>query len=378
MKILFITRYITDSGVATHMLTLGKEFVNRNHEVAVLSGGAKADVRETTTSLIDDFHQQEIKTYETLFPKRKRNKYIEFFRFIIALPHALYCIRKFKPDIIHVHWPLTSFVAKIYQKLYKIPFIMTFHLANTPNTIFHQPANGVIAISSQLKKEIIENFGYSKDSVYLVYNGVERQSFQRNEDKKQQDKKALGLDENISTITFVGSFEKRKGLDILFNACEKVTEDVPPFQILLAGEGDRNWINELADKHNMTGRVKMFSFQSPQKFYNVADVFVLPSRQEGFGLVVIEAMLMKTPVIRSNTEGAEDQIVHGQDGLLFENENAGDLAAKLKKLLNDKELREKLGKNAELKAEQFFTSSTMAEKTLEAYNDVLKKSKTQS
>lgn len=272
MKILFLAKYITTGGVTTHMLELGKQLTKKNHKVSILSGGpVNSNVTSMNTDkareIDQDFKKSNINTFETFFSNKQNNSLIEAFNYTLALPHSLYMIKKISPDIIHVHWPSTSYVPKIYNLITGIPYLTTWHLSNTPDTILHQKGDGIIAISSDLKKEIINNLGYKKDKVYLVRNGVNEKRFQRNESKKSEMKKKLNIKSNKLVVTFVGSLIKRKGLDVLLKSCYKIKNKVPDFNLILLGEGDDDWINNLIKKYNLSDIVKIFSYQDPYEFY---------------------------------------------------------------------------------------------------------------
>src|SRR5690606_6202995 len=109
------------------------------------------------------------------------------------------------------------------------------------------------------------------------------------------------------------------------------------------------------------------------KFYGIFDIFVFPSRLEGFGLVVVEAMMSECCVVRSNTQGAYDQIDHGKDGFIFENNNFEQLADLLEDIINDEDLRTKIAKAGKEKALNKFTIKEMTRGTLEVYEKVMYK-----
>ena len=107
--------------------------------------------------------------------------------------------------------------------------------------------------------------------------------------------------------------------------------------------------------------------------YRVLDILTLPSRSEGFPMVVIEAMLSKCCVIRSNTEGAYEQIENGQSGYIFENENIEQLSQYLNEVVNNEVIRKKVAKNGQKRALNLFTDDIMAKNTYNVYKTVLSK-----
>lgn len=376
MKILFLVKFLNNSGVTTHMLELSKNLIREGHEVHLLSGGLIK--KETVDDFIKKFNKIGVKTHNTFFPNfvsGEKSRLFELFRYLISLPHSLNKIKKINPDIIHVHWPVTSFIPKIYKLFISTPFIITFHISGISNTILHKKADSAIAISSNLKKEIIEEFNYIEENVYLVYNGVNKNKFEKENQKIISIKNKLNIDHNKLILTFVGSFNKRKGLDILIEACSKIINQVPDFEINLVGEGNEEWLNKVINKSKLKEKINIFPFQDPYDFYNISDIFVLPSRKEGFPLVVVEAMLMEIAVIRSNTSGAADQIIDGKDGFVFESEDVEELSVKLKRLMNDKQLRKTFAERGHQKALKNFTAQKMSNKTLAVYKETIDKNK---
>ncbi len=134
--------------------------------------------------------------------------------------------------------------------------------------------------------------------------------------------------------------------------------------LVLLGNGDLDFVNNLLSDKISTS---FFNFQSPIMFYKTFDIFVLPSRVEGFPLVPIEAMASGICTIRSDIQGGNVQISNGIDGYLFESENVDQLVDILNKLVNNEELRNKVAICGKSKAVEQFSSSIMANKTLALY-----------
>lgn len=173
----------------------------------------------------------------------------------------------------------------------------------------------------------------------------------------------------------VASIEKRKGHDILLKAIYHLSEELKSkIHVVFVGsskDGKTNeWLQDLIKQYGEE-RVSCFPYQDPEAFYKIFDIFVLPSRLEGFPLVLIEAMLSGCCVLRSNTEGAYEQINSGVNGFIFENENVEQLTELLNTLIRDTSLMYKIAKAGKEKALKEFTSEVMAKKTLEVYKKVV-------
>src|SRR5690606_16343550 len=106
-------------------------------------------------------------------------------------------------------------------------FITTHHISGIPKHPLHKKADYVIAISQELKRELAEDFNYSKEQIKLIFNGVSSEKFNRHIDKarKLELKKELKIPNNKAIVGFVGSLSHRKGIDVLLEACSYINGD---------------------------------------------------------------------------------------------------------------------------------------------------------
>jgi glycosyltransferase involved in cell wall biosynthesis len=376
MHIVFFAKYINASGVSIHMHDLAVEYIKKGHEVTIISAGPNSkDAKE----IYENY--KEIGVYLENIPLPLKTTtvtraYKEIFLYLISLKKGLKVLKKISPDIIHVHWGVTSYIPYYYKKITNVPFVHTAHLAKFPRSFLHKKADGYIAISSELESEIKAEIQGAETR--KIFNGSNSQIFKPIQDKNELThlKDEFGISHDKLIIGFVGSIEPRKGLDILLEAISKEMVEKYNIDILILGSGDKKYLKCLIAKNRLEGNVKHFEFQDPKNLYRVMDVFILPSRREGFGLVCTEAMLSGVPVLRTNTEGAYDQITQGKDGYICQSEKPDDLRKYLLKLLSDEGLRKKIGKNGRETALKNFTKEIMAEKTLTFYKDIIEQNKT--
>lgn len=370
MKVLFLARYLPAEGSTTQMYSLAQGLMAQGWQVEILSAGPDGGSAE---ALLEAAEDAGVRHHRAGFPVRpafdRLGKIAQLFAYACATPAALLRIQRLRPDVIHVHYPVTSFLASLWRRLTGTPFVMTYHISGIPNHPLHRRANAAIAISSDLRSEIQERFGYDSHDIHLVYNGVDPQRFRAPEPtEKAAARTKLGLDPTSIAITFVGSFDKRKGLDILLKALAMVGE--PNARLLLVGDGDTEWL-QFCIRENAVGElVRILPFQDPVEVYWASDIFVLPSRREGFPLVTIEAMMTETAVIRSNVEGAAEQISHGETGLLFPSEDANALASQLRQLIESPTQRQALARAGAHDAHARFRLDVMANATAQVYGKV--------
>lgn len=217
-------------------------------------------------------------------------------------------------------------------------------------------------VKSFLLKGAVAYFstGKSHDKYYMQYKinskNIVRYSFSsfssdyvnklmKTEDEKTMSKLALGMEDKF-TVLFVGSFIYRKGLDVLLKTMQNVHDDIVLYCI---GGGETKHYLGLIDEHQLD-KVHFLPFQNEEKikeYYESADVFVLPTREDIWGLVINESMASGTPVITTrNCVAGNEIIINGYNGFIVEPENDLEIADKVNLLYNDENLRYQIGYNA--------------------------------
>ena len=367
MKILLLLSRCDQTGMTTHTLDLGRALVSLGHRVTLLVGRRKKNLPESEI-LYQKF--LEVGVQVVSFREAINNS---LHLKIISFLDVLFFIIWHRFDIIHIQSPYLSFMPWLLHK----KFVSTLHVNDLIRCFYYKNATHLIAISRETKDYARRIFGYNDKDITIVNHGVSS-SFatllsaeQKNEEKL---KRNLPVDKLI--IGLVGSIEKRKGHDVLLNAIALLPKELlATIHIVFLGSSKdgktKEWLDTLIEKTNMEGRVSRFEYQSSDIFYKLFDVFVLPSRLEGFPVVVIEAMSSGCCCVRSNVEGAYDQIDDGKTGFLFENENVEQLSSILKFLIENPDRRTEVAKAGREKALKEFTSEVMAKKTIDVYKQVI-------
>lgn len=373
MRVLILAKFLRKDGATTHMFTLANGMADRGHDVHLMSGGPPDD--ERSINLFNEFLKGNVKHHKIGFPNYAKFDFIskvkQLLTYIALIPKGIYMIRKINPDVIHVHYPVTSYMAWIYCKLFNKKFVTTYHIKGIPNQVLHRKANRAIAISSEMIEELEMRWDYNKEEISLVFNGVSKERFDKNISLKEKinfkEKLNLPIDKKI--IGFVGSYEYKKGIDILIEACSKIERD--DFCIVLLGDGDLKYVQYSIDKLKMNKKVILKSFRNPVELYATFDLFILPSRNEGFGLVAVEAMMMGIPTIRSNSAGAYDMINNGETGYIFENGDTKELKEQIEYLLLNEKERNRIGKQGKINVLNNFTEDNMIDNMIEVYQSLI-------
>lgn len=231
----------------------------------------------------------------------------------------------------------------------------------------------VVTISNYSLEKIKEHYGLDPSKVRIVPNGVDLEKF-----KPQADLAAARLKFGLGDepcVLFVGSLIPRKGLPFLVKAAEKVIKVHKETKFLIAGEGPlRGQLQNAVDSACLSNNFKFLGNLSDEMLavaYNCADVFVLPSIQEGQGIVLLEAQASAVPVVAFNIGGVNEAVRDRETGLLAAPGNPDDLAGAVSRLLSDKGLRERMGSNARKFVAENFTWELCAQRMLGVYNESL-------
>ncbi len=232
-----------------------------------------------------------------------------------------------------------------------------------------QKIDGVI-VESEVSRECLIQNGFDKNKIFKLPNFTNVIP-----DNELQIRRAKYFNKKNNVVLFVGRANYEKGADVLIDAISMIN-DIPITTYILTGYGPhednikKKVIDlKLEDKIILPGAQ---NYDSTRNYYAMADVVVIPSVWlENFCLVGIEAMMNKKPVIGSNVGGIPDWLVDGETGFLFPFKNAKVLAEKIKILLNNKDLAEKMGENGRKRALELYTKQQYLPRLLDIYKQVI-------
>lgn len=225
-----------------------------------------------------------------------------------------------------------------------------FPLKSTPHYRWYlgRLASGVLVNSAATLKTTLDSAPWlDRSRVHLLYKGIDTDRFHPRPGEPGRDR----------VVGFVGQLIERKGLRTLMAAWEELEEDGDPdARLRIAGSGPlaaglRNWRSGLS----FPGRVELCGhLESIEKFYAGCGLLVLPSLSEGFGLAAAEAAACGVPVIATRASSLPEIVEHEQNGLLVEPDRPRALAAAISRLLDDRELARRLGRNGALRIRDRF------------------------
>lgn len=292
-----------------------------------------ADIFSTQLLLFKDkgfFYQEAIDKKIEVVTLSKKSKFdpINFIKIYLA-------IKKFSPDIVHTHLGADVY-GGLAAKLAGVKNIVsTEHNVLANNTscynfikkIISKLFSRIIAVSSTIKEELSTKFNLSADKVILLRNGVDVDKFKAYKKNKISDKIIFGS---------IGRLSPQKNYSLLINAVAQIKGD--NFKFKIAGVGPLE--SELKQQIQTLGLLDKVELVGPitdvGNFLSQLDFFVLPSKWEGLGLVLLEAGLLGLPVLASSTGGILDIILDHETGILFKNNNCVDLVEKINYFLDPK------------------------------------------
>ena len=197
--------------------------------------------------------------------------------------------------------------------------------------------------------------------------GVDVKEFKAlNIKKEDQLKKEMGFDKKDKLILYVGRLAREKDLKTLLRAFLRIEKKFESVKLIIVGDGLKEIKNMFADKPNI---ILYGTKENVLPFYQISDIYVLPSHTETTSLTTLEAMSCELPVVCTSVGLMKNYIINGQNGLLFEKEDYLTLTKHLENLLNDVALRDRLGFHARETVKDKFSWDY----TVKQIKDILKK-----
>jgi len=352
-----IVLYPTYGGSGVVATELGKGLATRGHNVHFIS--------YARPMRLDEFHEN-ISFHEVTF---SAYPLFEYPPYDLALASHLVDIIKYqKLDLLHVHYAIphatSAYLAKqiLGETGRSIPVITTLHgtditiVGSDPSyapvvTFSINKSDGVTAVSEYLRRETCERFDIEK-KIEVIPNFIDLKRFSKSE--KSHFKKAL-CPNGEKVLVHVSNFREVKRVSDTVEIFHKVLQSGIPAHLLLVGDGpDRAKVESRCRELGICGKVRFLGKQEKiEDILSIADLFLIPSGSETFGLAALEAMSCSVPVISSDIGGLPELNIHGETGYLCplgDTDAMGDYAISIFK---DEELHGRLSENARKRAEVF-------------------------
>ena len=313
-------------------------------------------------------------------------------------------------DVVHCHTWYTHLAGIFSRELLQVPLILTTHSLETHrpwkveqlgNGYFlsrwienhaYNTADGVIAVSQQMKTDVVEAYGINPEKVTVIHNGIDPEFYKPTFDNQLLEEH--GIDPAIPFVLFVGRITRQKGISQLISAAKYFNANCQI--VLCAGAPDTPEIAKeieelIADLKAQRDGIILISEMLPREkvkvLYSHARVFACPSLYEPFGIINLEALSCETPVVGSAVGGIPEIIQEGKTGFLIELESVSrtdfnpknpeafqkSFAAKVNLLLDDENLANQMGKAGRLNVLEKFSWESIAKTTFKYYAEVISK-----
>ena len=291
-------------------------------------------------------------------------------------------------QVVHAHTWYADMAGVWIRTLHRVPLIVTLHsleplrpwkadqlgsgylLSSWIEKTAVETADRVIAVSAQMRADILHHFGVDPDRVVVIHNGIDPERFRRTERRDALERRGV----REPYVLFVGRITDQKGIFHLLEAAEKLP---PGVQVVLCAsapdtpEIEARLRRSVAQHPSVLWIAEMVPQDDVVQLYSHAAVFVCPSVYEPFGIINLEAMACQTPVVASAVGGILEVVEDGRTGLLVPPASPDDLAGAIRRVLDDRDLAQALGQAGRRRVEERFSWASVAERTEEVYADAV-------
>lgn len=297
-------------------------------------------------------------------------------------------------DVIHAHYWLSGVAGAYLKQAWNVPLVVSFHTlarvkdgastGDTPEPIFRKrgeervirAADRIVAPTEIERGQLLDLYDADPARIHVVPPGVDLDAFSPGDKIAARRRFRFG---DHPTIVFVGRLQPFKGTDVAVQALAHLRRMVPDARLVVVGgdsprgnRGERMRLRLTARRLGVSNRLRFLEpvpHQELPELYRAADVVVVPSASESFGLVALEAAACGTPVVATAVGGLRLVVRDSETGYLVGSRDAASFAAALSRVLADPSARERLGANAARWARRYPWSRT-TDGILEAYASV--------
>ena len=365
-------------GAANATRYIFQEFAKRNDiEISLITSGVGKEYSRETLGENIVIHKLPIgKNPQKLHYQSQKELIIYFWK---AFWFSRQLLKKESFDLSHSFFSVPCGLLSWWlKKIKKIPYVVSLRGADVPGyserfafiykiltpiiKLIWQEAHFVVSNSQGLKD--LANQSAPKQAIDIIYNGIDVNEFFPRSDWEK-------ATQNIITVS---RLTKRKGIEYLISAISEVKKSFPGVKLFLAGDGDyRESLSGLVSHLELEETVIFLGLvpheELPAQVYQKADLFVLPSLNEGMSNTMLEALASGLPLIATPTGGSEELIEEGKNGFIVPMKDPSALAEKIKFIFEQEKERIRMGINSRKKAEELSWQKVM-EKYLELYRKI--------
>ena len=378
---------LIEGGLARHVRKLSEALVDLDVDVHVLSrGGEESPAEERVNGVL---------VHRIREPKRPTDLG-EFVAWVERMNSDMLAAGvdlgdRYSFDLVHGHDWLVANACDHLAKRFDAPLVTTIHATEHgrhqgwvdkhPQSYIHgverwitNRSDRVIACSTFMREQIVDVFGVPESSIEVIANGIDPEDLQPQDDEELRRLRAEFAEPDESLILLVGRLVYEKGFQFALQAVPEIIERLPNTRFVVAGSGTHE--QELRRQAEELGLMSHGTFVGwigddvLHSLYRIADVCVVPSIYEPFGLVALEAMASSCPCIVADTGGLREVVPHDEVGLRFRARDPQSLAEMTIRVLDDAKLCRRLTAEA-FEHLSRFDWGDVAERTAEVYAEVV-------
>jgi glycogen(starch) synthase len=375
-------------GLGKHVHRLSMALADAGHTVHVVTRDHPDAPAEEE---IDGVHVMRVGEYPPVVPFEELIPWVMQFN-VGVLERATKLLLEEEVDLVHAHDWLVAYAAAGVKNLFDLPLVSTIHatefgrhqgyLPGPMNKLIHQiewwltyESRRTITCSQYMHEQIREIFGLPEAKLDVIPNGVDLETVGRPEGVEGFRRNRVGLAPGEKMIFFAGRLEYEKGVQTVLDALPLVLEKVP-VRFIVAGIGTHeDALREHTRRDGLDAQVEFTGFVSDddlRMYYAAADLAVVPSLYEPFGMVALETMAAGTPCIAADTGGLRELVVHDATGLRFSPGDPASLATAILRLLTDSRLDRRLTLDARRWLNEGFSWESIAERTVDVYAQAIR------
>lgn len=351
MRVLHILNDVTDrgNGIVNAAVDLAVEQARQGHAVAVVSAGGGYQPVLLNAGVYHLALNQSKDPIGILRAARLFRKHLQIFQ----------------PDVVHAHMRTGLLLAWFWRHFERFALVGHVHNVHDPESILMGLADRVIAVSESVGKTMAA-WGIPRRKLRVVLNRTLNGARQP---RLKDIEPAILAKPAIVTVC---GMNRRKGIEELLEAFDRVASRFPDAHLYLVGDGpERSWFELLARRSQHVNRIHFEGYSAtPQAYMLSADVFVLAARRESFGLVLLEARAAGCAIVATNADGIVEALDRGRSGMMVPPRNSGALAGALSQMLANEELRMEWKRRATIGIEEY-SIDRMAHEVTDVYDEVV-------
>ena len=369
-SLVFLTRK-TVGGIKSHILDLTRSLDKEKYDITVvgpLDNDFVARLKKSETNYIC------VEIADKLNPLKD----------IVSIARITRILKNIKPDLLHIHGNKSAFVGRWAARFAKVKrVIVTVHnfltyqqkrsllseLAFLEERRLSKSTSVITTVSNKLKTNLITKEGIDESKIAVVHNGIDVSRFQY---EKNGTRKIYGIDDKDFLALNIARMVEFKGQKYLIEATQKISDNIQNFKLIIMGSGPLEAkLKRYAKNIGVDEKIVFLpSNDDTNKFYTAADCFILPSVNEPFGLVLLEAMAHKLPIIAAKSGGVVD-VLDEKSAILVKPESSTQLANAIEALAKEKKMSDRISNNAHRLLQEKFTLDKMVKETEKIYSHLM-------